>query len=117
MVNGIDAKFMRTFQEGRIDKTKLALHSMRFGYEIEADLGMKGLLPDEDLKTFISMVLLRCFLSYRTKTLSGFNRVDSNKSIGRNKFCICNVATMDAGSNPSAVILQSDAQCYECRIK
>ena len=100
MVEGlIDAPFMRDFQEGRIDKTTLALHSMRFGYEIEANLSMKGLLrlSDEDLKTFIS-ILSDVFLIIEPKHCRGLAGLTPTNQLDEINSAFAMLQTMDAGT-------------------
>ena len=100
MVEGlIDAPFMRDFREGRINKAALAQHVMRFSYEIEANLSMKGLLrlSDEDLKTFIS-ILADTFLVIESKYCRSLAGFAPSSQLDEISSAFAMLQTMDAGT-------------------
>lgn len=99
IVELINAPFMKDFQQGRINNTTLAQHSMRFAYEIEADLSMKGLLrlSDQDLKTFIS-ILGDIFLVIEPKHCRGLAGLAPTNQLDEISSAFAMLQTMDVGT-------------------
>ncbi len=52
----LTAPFMKEFTEGRLENEVLYMQAIRFSYEVEADLSLRGLqrLSDENIKAFFS---------------------------------------------------------------
>lgn len=55
----LTAPFMKEFTEGRLENEALYMQAIRFSYEVEADLSLRGLqrLSDENIKAFLAIMV------------------------------------------------------------
>lgn len=93
----IKTKFVKDFSEGLIDRQTLAKQAMRFGYELEANLSMRGMLrlSDEDVKDFIS-ILTDVFLSIDPKYCRGLAGFAPTSQMDEINSTFAMLRTMDA---------------------
>ena len=79
------APFLREFVEGQIDTETFGMHAVRYSYEVEADLSLRGLqrLRDNDIKTFLS-IMVDIFSKIEPKycrSLAGFELINQIEEI------------------------------------